>query len=615
MGPLIERSPGATDVQWVREQMSAGRRGLGVSVVLGSLATLCGVGLLGASGWLISTAAQHPPVLTLTVAAVLVRALAVGRGVLRYSERLTGHDAALRGLVSLRVSVYRQLERLAPGGLMMFRRGDLLSRLVFDVDAALDLPLRVVLPWAQAVVVAAATTAFLWWLTPNAGMVVGVCALVAIALLPVLASRLAARATLRIAPHQGALTQIIVGSLHGAADIAAFGALERVSAAIRSADAALTRAAKSSARALGLTSGLIVALQGLAVCGVLAVAIPAVTDGTLSPVWLAVAVFLPLALFDALASLPAAALSLRRLRGSARRLAELAELAALGPDDSVPSGWSASRGVVEIEHLSAGWPGLPVLDDVSFRVDSGERLWVVGPSGVGKSTLAQVLVGFLDYAGSATIDGKQIRDICGDDLRSSVALLAQRGHLFDTSIRENVLLGRKREDAVVRDALDRVGLGPWIETLAAGMSTEVGPAGLAVSGGQARRIELARLLIEPRRVVILDEPTEHLDVDAADALDRVLEQVLASSTRIVITHRLTRIADADLVLLIDRRPHTGPSEVSASTFLIGTARNVAEHSAWFAVERARQVENERVLAWTRSLPVGVAVYPRRDLSS
>ena len=592
--------------RWLRDQMTSGRRGLAISIVLGSLATLCAVGLVGTSGWLISTAAQQPPVLTLTVAAVLVRTLAVGRGVLRYAERLTGHDAALRGLVSLRVSVYRQLERLAPAGLAAFRRGDLLNRLAFDVDAALDLPLRVLLPWAQAIVVATATSAFLWWLNPGVGALVGACSVVAIAGLPVLASRRAAQSAARIAPAQAALSTVVVGSLQSAADIATFGASDRVCDYACEVDASLTRESRDSAHSLGLTSGLVVGLQGMAVCGVLAEAIPAVTGGTMGPVWLAVAAFLPLALFDVLATLPTAALSWRRLTGSAGRLAELTELPAPGPVDGARSGWCAPAGAITVDGLSAGWPGLPVLTGVSFRVKAGERLWVVGPSGVGKSTLAAVLVGFCDYAGSVRIDGREIRDLSATDVRSSVGLFAQSGHLFDTTIRENVLLGRQREEEDVRQALDRVGLTGWLDTLDDGLDTQVGPEGSAVSGGQARRIELARLLVDPRRIVILDEPTEHLDTDTATELQFTLDTVLADATRIVITHRFTGICSDDPVLLIERRGNGTVEGDSGTAITVGPAGEVAERSEWFAAERTRQREEERLLAWARSLPIGVA---------
>jgi ABC-type transport system involved in cytochrome bd biosynthesis fused ATPase/permease subunit len=207
----------------VRAAMAGEWRMLTVAGLVGALASACAVALLGTAAWLIATAAGAPPVLTLTVAAVMVRAFALGRAFLRYGERLIGHEAALRGLTGLRVRVYGRLERLAPVGLAGFARGDLLTRLIADVDSALDLPLRVVLPWAQAALVSAGTVAFCIWLWPSAGLIVGCAVLAALVLTPWAAAAVANRSERRMAPSKALLASAVVTALDASADLIAFG--------------------------------------------------------------------------------------------------------------------------------------------------------------------------------------------------------------------------------------------------------------------------------------------------------------------------------------------------------------------------------------------------------
>ena len=305
--------------------MSSHRRELAGAGILGAIASLSAVALLGTSAWLISTAAEMPPVLTLTVAAVMVRFLALSRALFRYAERLVGHDAAFRGLTELRVVVYSSLERLAPTGLSAFGRGDLLARLVADVDAALDLPLRVVLPWAQAVLVAAATVVFL-----------GVAAARGGCRHRGAVRRRAGRHALAGGPHWRARPRIgwrrrrpscrAPSSAHSTAhaEITAFGAGAAAATRIHDLDdephpperprVLLPRLRRRHRRARAGGRGRRRPRRS---------PIPAVTSGRIEPVMLAVVALLPLALFDVLSGLPASALAYQRLRGSAVRIQEV----------------------------------------------------------------------------------------------------------------------------------------------------------------------------------------------------------------------------------------------------------------------------------------------------
>ncbi len=579
--------------------MAAHRSELMWAGFLGAAASLSAVALLGTSGWLIATASTQPPVLTLTVAAVMVRFFAISRGALRYVERLVGHDAAFRGLTGLRVQVYEQLERLAPTGLAAFARGDLLTRLVADVDAALDLPLRVVLPWVQAALVSAAIVAFLGWLLPGAGVVVAITAIGALALVPWLVARGAARAEARMAGARSDLAAAVVRALDATGEISASGAGPAAASRLADLDGTLTRLNKRESASVGVGGGLGMIVQAAAIVGSIAVAVPAVTSGRIEPVWFAVVALLPLALFDVLAGLPASAVAYQRLRGSARRLQEIADTPSPveAPVDPVPVP-PAFTGLV-LSGVGASWrPEDAALTDIGLRVAPGEHVAVVGPSGAGKSTLAAVLMGFLPYTGSIRMSGVELRDADGDDLRRHVGLLSQRAHVFDTTIADNVRIGAPdADDETVAQALDRARLTDWVRSLPDGVDTVVGSFGVGVSGGEGQRIALARLLVAGRRFVVLDEPTEHLDAPTADALTDTLAEVLSETTVVTITHRLLGLEHADRIVVLDGGRIVGQ----------GTHDELMSAGGWYAQQWRLEAERLDLAVLLPGLPLGRAV--------
>ncbi len=579
--------------------MAEQRGELVLAGLAGLLASTAVVALLGTSAWLISRAAEAPPVLTLTVAAVMVRAFALGRAVFRYLERILGHDAAFRGLTSLRVTVFDRMERLAPVGLARFARGDMLTRLVGDVDAALDLPLRIVLPWVQAAIVAAGAVAFCLWLVPGAGALIAVVALLGLTLVPWAVGALAARAERRIAPAKAELSAAVVASLESTADLVAYDRVAAATAHVSGLDRTLTALSRRSAAALGVGGGVTVALQGIAVVGALVLAIPSVTSGRLAPVWLAVIALLPLALFEVIGTLPASALALQRLRGSAERVAALE----LAPDPvpeplhprAVPSGFAG----LELRGVSAGWLGeRTVLHDVHLRVEPGEHVAIVGPSGAGKSTLVAVLCGFLAYQGSYALNGVEAAEADGDALREVIGVLAQQAHVFDTTIVENIRLGRREvTDERAWQALEQAQFADAVRAMPRGLDTAVGAFGTAISGGEGQRLALARFLVDPRPVLILDEPTEHLDPRTAASLAATLEQASAGLTRIEVTHRLRTLPDdIRVVVLVDGR-------IAAD----GRVGELARQPGWFADRLADEQREHDLLALIDRLPVGRGV--------
>jgi thiol reductant ABC exporter CydC subunit len=581
---------------WHAMGLQRGR--LAAAAFFGVIAAASTVALLGTSGWLISYAAELPPVLSLSVAAVMVRSFALSRSVFRYLERLVGHDAAFRGLTELRVRIYDRLEQLSPVGLMRFGRGDLLARLVADVDAALDLPLRVVLPWVQAAIVSAATVAFLAWLVPGAGLALGLVLILGLAVVPWIVARIAARSERRLAPTRGALSASVVTSLDGAADLVAFGAVDAALADIERRDRELTAVARRESAGLGLGVGLSTALQGAAVVACLVAAIPAVTEGRIGPAWLAVAALLPLAAYDIVALLPSSALAYQRVRGSAARLNEVLDAPEPVRDPRHAQPMPHPPLPLRCRGLVAGWTDEPVLRGIDLDVAAGERVAIVGPSGAGKSTLAMVLLRFLGYAsGSVQLDGSELSALEGDEVRDEVGLLTQDAHIFDTSVRENLHLGDPRaSDDQLRAVLARVGLAAWLTHLPRGLDADLGPHGAAMSGGERQRLALARLLLAERRLLVLDEPTEHLDPRAADELTDDVLAVTAGCSTLLITHRLRGLDRVDRVVVV----------IAGQVRAVGSHAELVAQGGWYSERWRAEQERGDLAALMETIPEGTA---------
>ncbi|WP_042415737.1 thiol reductant ABC exporter subunit CydD [Streptacidiphilus anmyonensis] len=544
---------GAASGSWSRWP----RPRLGLAILLGGLALVCATALMGTSGWLISRASQQPPVLYLMVAVTATRTFGIGRSVLRYAERLVSHDAVLRSLGTLRTAVYARLTRLAPAGLgATFRRGDLLARMVADVDAMQDHYLRYRLPLAATALAGAVTVGVVSWLLPSAGLLLAIGLLLAGVLVPRLALRLSIRAERAQAETRGRLTGEVVGLLDGAAELTVSGALPARLGALRAIDAELTGLQRRSAAGLGLGAGLTTALTGLTAVACAAVGITAVTGGHLHGVWLAVLLLTPLAAFEGVTGLTAAAQTRQRGLRSAARLAELAEAPEPVAEPASPAELPAEPLPLRVRDLTVVWPGRtePALRGVSLDLTPGRRVAVVGPSGSGKTTLAHALLRFLDPAsGNVTLAGVDTRTLAGDDVRRAVGLCAQDAHVFDSNLRENLRLARpSATDADLLAALDAARLADFVRALPDGLDTLVGEHGASLSGGQRQRLALARALLADFPVLVLDEPAEHLDLPTADALTADLLAATEGRATVLITHRLAGLEAVDEIVVLDR---------------------------------------------------------------
>jgi len=525
-----------------------------LAVAAGAAATGCGVALLAVSGFLLARASQHPNIIAISAAVVAVRALSAGRGVFRYLERLASHDAAFRILADVRVSVYRRLERLAPAGLTALRSGDLLARLISDVDATQDLFIRgITPPLAAALAGAGAVVACLAILAP-AGAVLAAGLLAGGIGVPVLAAVAARGTARRAAPARGQLAATFTDLLAGAADLHAFGAEETALATVTAADADLTRQDRRNASVHGLSTGLSSAIAGVTLWGVLLLGVAATGDGTLTRVPLAVLTLTALASFEAITVLPAAAVQLGQARVSARRIAEVLD----APDPvrepvtprRMPGGpvWVTLRGA-EVRYQ----PGGPAaLDGIDLDLPPGRRIALIGPNGAGKSTVASVLLRFVDLtAGTASLNGHDLASYAADDVRTRIGGCPQDPHVFDASLRDNLRLARPAcTDEQLDDAAARAGLLDWIRSLPLGWDTPAGAHGAALSGGQRQRLALARALLADPALLILDEPTAHLDPDSRRALTRDLLAATAGRSALLITHDLEGLDQVDEIVVL-----------------------------------------------------------------
>ncbi|MFD7294172.1 thiol reductant ABC exporter subunit CydD [Streptomyces sp. NPDC059897] len=531
------------------------RSRLTLALLLGALALGSAVGLMATSGWLISRASQMPPVLYLMVAVTATRAFGIGRAIFRYLERLVSHDAVLRMLADTRVAVYRRLERLAPAGLRTQRRGDLLSRLVADVDALQDYWLRWLLPASAAALVGAGSVAFTAWLLPAAGAVLAVGLLLAGVGVPLLSGAVSRRAERRLAPARGVLATKVAELLTGTAELTVSGALPRRNKEAAEADSVLTRIASRAATATALGDGLTALITGLTVAAAALVGIQGVRTGQLHGVSLAVVVLTPLAAFEAVLGLPLAVQHRQRVHKSAERVYEVLDAPEPVREPERPAQPPQDPFPLVVRGLAARYEGQDrdALAGLDLTLERGRRVAVVGPSGSGKTTLAQVLLRFLDAdAGTYTLGGVDAAALDGDAVRRFVGLCAQDAHLFDSSLRENLLLAKKdaTEDELWA-VLGRVRLREWAQALPDGLDTLVGEHAARLSGGQRQRLALARALLADFPVLVLDEPAEHLDLETADALTADLLDVTRGRTTVLITHRLAGLEAVDEVLVLD----------------------------------------------------------------
>ena len=525
-----------------------------LATTLGALTVVFGVGLMATAGYLISRSAERPPILSLMVAIVAVQFFGIGRPVLRYLERLASHDTALRTLGRLRTRFYERIEPLAPAQLDCYRKGDLLSRMVADVDAQQNLYLRGLGPPLVALLAGALAVGMAGGFVPAAGLVLATGLLIGGLAVPALSGLLGARASRRQAGARGELSADLVELIRAAPEVVAFGGEPAGLARIRTADSTLVQLARRDALAGGISEGLGVVVTGITVAGVLAVAVDASAHGHLDRVLIALLALLALASFEAVAPLAGAARELSATLAAGRRLLELTGADAAVREPGAPAPPPSWPFAVALEDVRARYPRQqrPALDRVSLRLEPGERVALTGPSGAGKTTVTNLMLRFLDpEAGRVSLAGRDLRDYHQEDVRRAISVAGQDSHLFFASIRDNVRLPRpSASDWEIEHALRRARIWDWISRLPARLDTFVGEEGRELSGGQRQRLVLARALLADAPVLVLDEPTAHLDPSTAVELMHDVFSAASDRTVLLITHRSEGLDLVDRVLTL-----------------------------------------------------------------
>ena len=529
--------------------LQVSRSGFALSLLLGVAALGAAIALGGTAAWLIARASQQPPVLYLTVAATSVRLFGVSRALARYLSRLASHKVALTGMDNLRNNLYDELAAAPGTKLSTLRRGDLMTRAGADVDEVGNVVVKTLLPALVAAIVGVGTVGVITVISPAAGIILALCLVVSGVIAPALIAR-----SVRLAESQGAdaRTDIAATSLailEGATELSMAGTLKRARRSLDRAEGELSAALARSARLSAFARGLDVCAMGIAVIGALLIGIPQTTSGALAQVLLAVVVLVPLSSFEGVAELTPAAAQLVRSAQAATRICSLLDEEAPAQPHDVPEGPT----VIEARDLAIGWPSGPTLvTGISLTLRPGSSLAIVGPSGIGKTTLLATLTGIIPpKSGSALINGVPAWGADRDQLTSRITMTAEDAHVFATTIYENLRVARAsltRDEA--SELLARAGLAQWVQSLPDGLDTVIGSGGTTVSGGERRRLLMARALAAPAPIMAVDEASEHLDAATADRLMETLLTRSPDRATLVVTHRLSALDQADQVIVL-----------------------------------------------------------------
>lgn len=514
------------------------------AIALGVLSLSSALALAGVSAWLITRAWQMPPVLDLSVAAVAVRMFAISRGVLHYCERLATHDTALRAAGTARVQIYQRLARGPTAASVRLHSGELVARVGADVDELANVLVRALVPIGVAVVLALAATAVVGAISPSAGAVLASCLLTAGFVAPRLAGRAAATQEDVARQHHSERDTSAMIALEHAPELRVAGLLPDIVAESQRRQRAWGDSLDAAAKPAAIAEAMPTAAIGASVLG-------AVVSGiglahAVAPTTLAVLMLLPLSAFEAMTPLPAAAVQLTRSRIAARRLLELAPP---GTETATASASTARRIRSETPpacaglsaDVSSGHDDAARSSRIKLDLPPGARVCITGASGSGKTTLLMTLAGLLPpLDGQVRLDDTDVREFDEGDLRRAIGFFAEDAHIFATTVRDNLLVARGDcTDEELTAALEAVGLHTWVAGLPDGLSTVLTGGAQALSAGQRRRLLLARAVISPAGIVLLDEPTEHLDVTDAE---QILRDLLAPDSGLISRRRTVVVA-------------------------------------------------------------------------
>jgi ATP-binding cassette subfamily C protein CydCD len=526
-----------------------------LSVLLSTLTIGSSVALIGTSAWLISTAGLHPSVADLGVSVVGVRFFGITRGLFRYLERLVSHHVTFQLLARLRVWFYEKLEPLAPARLMEYKSGDLLARVIGDVETLENFYVRVISPSLTAILIGLLVAIFFAGFYPPIAFVLIIFFLILGLILPVLSQVASHGPGKELIAHRADIQSRLVDGIQGIADLLAFGrGLDRLKQ-ISVLGRAYGATQKQMARINGIHSALGTLFTNLGVWLVLLLVIPQVTAGNIEGVMLGTFALMTLASFEAVTPLPLAAQMWNVSREAAQRLFDVVDAEPTVKEAGEKRLETYLSSDLQVSHLAFSYPNqsVPALQNVTFTVPEGKSIAVVGPSGAGKSTITSLLLRFWDYEiGEISLGGQSLKDLNKDEVRRRIALVSQNNYFFNTTIRENLRLGRRSAKQEEIEAAARAAqIHEFIMSLPQGYDTLIGEQGSRLSGGERQRLAIARALLRDSPILILDEPTANLAPQTEKQVLETLFEIMRGKTSLLITHRLVGLEQVEEILVMD----------------------------------------------------------------
>lgn len=530
-------------------------RWVALSVLLSTLTIGSSVALIGTSAWLISTAALHPSVADLGVSVVGVRFFGITRGVFRYLERLVSHNVTFQLLARLRVWFYEKLEPLAPARLLEYKSGDLLARVIGDVEALENFYVRVIAPSLTAVFIGLGVALFFAAFFPPAALLILIFFVLLGLLLPLLSQVISRAPGKQLVIQRADIQTQLVDGIQGIADLIAFGRGADRLQQIQAAGQTYAATQKKMARIGGIHSGLGTFFTNLAVWLMLLLVIPQVAAGNIQGVMLGTFALMTLASFEAVTPLPQAAQMWNASRTAAKRLFEIVDTQPAVQQDRPGARLDSRPSTIEFSNVSFAYPGqnTPTLQNISFTLEENTSMAIVGPSGAGKSTIPNLLLRFWDYdAGDITLGGTRLKVLDIEEVRGQFALISQNSYFFNTTIRENLRLAkRSASQEEIESAARAAKIHDLITSLPKGYDTLIGEQGLRLSGGERQRLAIARALLKDAPVFIFDEPTANLDPEMEREVLDTLFITMQGRASLLITHRLIGLERLDQILVMD----------------------------------------------------------------